>query len=313
MPNPKLETYKNKATNTVYDYTDADAQSQLSAIKDGTTIDSFGDVETALSTKYDINDESQISILDYDYVPYYADAESATRKIYWTNIKNGLKSFFDDLYCAIGLVPSGASSSNKLATASDVTGLQGNIIANTKLIKDTVGWVNKQLITYPYSVNGTAIIATVNITPSNGKFTLNGTSNEAISMPFHYRQGAGTDNNPIILPAGKYKFIKTSNKVGFLVVRTVGGSGDIFVTVGNSDTVKEFTLSETTQIGLTLTADNGTAFSNEVVEFMICDADILDNTVEPYRNTTAVALDTLKEVTANAADFAAFKTAIGNL
>ena len=119
MPNPKLETYKNKATNVVYDYTDADAQSQLTAIKDGTTIDSFGDVETALSTKYDINDESQISILDYDYVPYYADAESATRKIYWTNIKNGLKSFFDDLYCAIGLVPSGASSSNKLVTASD--------------------------------------------------------------------------------------------------------------------------------------------------------------------------------------------------
>ena len=133
MPNPKLETYKNKATNVVYDYTDADAQSQLSSIKDGTTIDSFGDVETALSTKYDINDESQISILDYDYVPYYADAESATRKIYWTNIKNGLKSFFDDLYCAIGLVPSGASSSNKLATASDVNDVwQANAVLGAK-------------------------------------------------------------------------------------------------------------------------------------------------------------------------------------
>lgn len=51
MPNPKLETYKNKATNTVYDLTDADAQSKLTAILDGTDIDSFGDVETALAGK----------------------------------------------------------------------------------------------------------------------------------------------------------------------------------------------------------------------------------------------------------------------
>lgn len=29
MPNPKLETYKNKATGVVYDYTDADAQSKI--------------------------------------------------------------------------------------------------------------------------------------------------------------------------------------------------------------------------------------------------------------------------------------------
>jgi hypothetical protein len=51
MPNPKLETYKNKATNTVYDLTDANAQASLTAILDGTDIDSFGDVETALADK----------------------------------------------------------------------------------------------------------------------------------------------------------------------------------------------------------------------------------------------------------------------
>ena len=34
MPNPKLETYKNKATGTVYDLTDADAQSKVSATVD---------------------------------------------------------------------------------------------------------------------------------------------------------------------------------------------------------------------------------------------------------------------------------------
>ena len=55
MPNPKLETYKNKATNTVYDLTDADAQGKLTAILDGTSIDSFGDVESALNDKTDLS------------------------------------------------------------------------------------------------------------------------------------------------------------------------------------------------------------------------------------------------------------------
>lgn len=48
MSNPILETYKHKATNTVYDLADSDARASISAIKDGTNIDSFGDVETAL-------------------------------------------------------------------------------------------------------------------------------------------------------------------------------------------------------------------------------------------------------------------------
>ena len=49
MPNPKWEVYENKATGIEYDLTDADAQSKLTSILDGTNIDSFGDVETAVS------------------------------------------------------------------------------------------------------------------------------------------------------------------------------------------------------------------------------------------------------------------------
>lgn len=66
MPNPKLETYKNKATNTVYDLTDADAQSKLTAILDGTDIDSFGDVESALANKVDKVSGKGLSTNDYD-------------------------------------------------------------------------------------------------------------------------------------------------------------------------------------------------------------------------------------------------------
>lgn len=66
MPNPKLETYKNKATGTVYDYTDAAAQAALADILDGTDIDSFSDVETALATKVDKVTGKGLSTNDYD-------------------------------------------------------------------------------------------------------------------------------------------------------------------------------------------------------------------------------------------------------
>jgi len=185
MPNPKWSVYGNKASGIDFDITDADAQSQLTAIKDGTTIDSFGDVETALSTKYDINDESQISILDYDYVPYYADAESATRKIYWTNIKNGLKGFFDDLYCAIGLVPSGASSSNKLATASDVA--------------DKVDWSSyaktgsDNSLVYPYRETTKTSHKATFTDNGNGTITVvtDGATDADVTFLFHTENDAG--------------------------------------------------------------------------------------------------------------------------
>ena len=66
MPNLKLETYKNKATGTVYDYTDAAAQAALADILDGTDIDSFSDVETALATKVDKVTGKGLSTNDYD-------------------------------------------------------------------------------------------------------------------------------------------------------------------------------------------------------------------------------------------------------
>ena len=66
MPNPKWEVYENKATGIEYDITDADAQGKLTAILDGTNIDSFGDVETALDGKVDKVTGKGLSTNDYD-------------------------------------------------------------------------------------------------------------------------------------------------------------------------------------------------------------------------------------------------------
>lgn len=66
MPNEKWTVYKNHETGILFDITDADAQGKLTAILDGTTIDSFGDVETDLATKVDKVAGKGLSTNDYD-------------------------------------------------------------------------------------------------------------------------------------------------------------------------------------------------------------------------------------------------------
>ena len=283
MPNAKLETYKSKATGVVFDYTDPNAQASLTAILDGTDIDSFGDVETALSTKYDINDESQISILDYDYVPYYADAESATRKIYWTNIKNGLKSFFDDLYCAIGLVPSGASSSNKLATASDVNDVwQANAVLGAK----NLALANRATTQEISATNFTVDNSDVNIVTVDGT-----TSAEAW---FNYMD--------IILPAGSYigngctGGSDTTYMLSFVIRNAANTADETTVKCFNGD-VNLNIPSGGRHVRAFIVVRNGKTLDNQLFKLMIREATDPDPTYAPYAMTN-------KQLTEKKADFA---------
>ncbi len=196
-----------------------------------------------------------------------------------------------------GKIPSGASSSNKMATASDVTGLQDNVIANTKLIKDTVGWSGKNR--FPITLdalktanwrgtwNNNVYTDTSGVTftvETEGEYVTaikaNGTASSIVSC--FYIKNANFDGKYIVngCPSGgewgdtqKYRvrigkydgtFLQTDLGSGVEVTFPSGGGAEIQLNTGI-----------------------GYACNNLTFKIMARDVDILDDTYEPYFGSTA--------------------------
>ena len=208
----------------------------IAAMKDGSSIDSFGDVETALAGKVDKVTGKGLSTNDYD------------------NTAKGI-----------------------------VTTAQDNIKANTKLIKDTVGWSRKNKlqsklasntlngVTFTHnsddtwSVSGTATADTwMNISGTfklpEGKYILNGCpQNGSVSS---YRLYIRED--PQI--SGGFSYNDYGNGVEFTITSALAQKNLVVF----------------------IAAMNGTAITTPIVfKPMLRDANILDDTYEPYFGSTA--------------------------
>ena len=280
MPNPKLETYKSKKTGTVYDYTDANAQSAITGMKDGTNIDSFGDVETALGNK--------------------ADASSVT--------------------AIEGKIPSSASSSNKLATASDVA----SRVDWSSYAKTGASNFNS----YPYDLydrTNPFTQATMTITfKDKGVVNINGTANTNGDLDIH-RRVPNNDDSDLYLPIGKYRFYcdVTSN---YSIASTYNGSFKKYAEVINGNGF-DFEITADTQsdykkadgsvlVAIYIGYTNGQVFDNADLHPMILVQDDKDNSWRPWSMTNGELTELVEgiiDAATNAADFAAFKTAIGSL
>lgn len=235
MPNPKLETYKNKATGTVYDYTDAAAQASIAAIEE--KIPDVASSENQLVTEAGLN-----------------------------NVLN----FKEDKVPGKGLSTNDYDNTAK----GIVDNIQSNVIANTKLIKDTVGWSGKNLL--PNNVvdgNYASVILTRN---ANGSFTLNGgpASGNTASMVMA----------TLTLPAGKYILSKSGRNDGYFQVTNEAQSQELYY-AGTSDALIELSVATTMVFRFRIL--QGATFSNEVFYPMLRDANILDSTYEPYFGSTA--------------------------
>ena len=86
--------------------------------------------DTAYKKMYSQNATAETTIDDADYFPYIDTSvglNGVQRKTLWSNIKSVLKTYFDTLYGSLtdvatilGLIPSTATTSNKLSTAAEV-------------------------------------------------------------------------------------------------------------------------------------------------------------------------------------------------
>lgn len=85
-----------------------------------------GTVKDQLASKFDTSDTAETDLADADYVPFYDTSASGKKKSTWANIKAKLKAYFDTLYSTFS--------------------------ATDALLKDTVGWVGKNILKIPASV-----------------------------------------------------------------------------------------------------------------------------------------------------------------
>lgn len=124
----------------------------VTAITDGTTIDSFSDVETALSGKADTSDIPDITVK--------AD-----------KVNGATNGNFAGLDANGNLTDSGKKAAD-FATPTDVSNLESR---SKSLLKDTVGWTGKNLVNAKigdiYSYNGVSFVIN-----DDGTVTANGTA-----------------------------------------------------------------------------------------------------------------------------------------
>ena len=155
--------------------------------------------------------------------------------------------------------------------------IQDNVIANTKLIKDTVGWSGKNK--FPNKTN----------TIGNNTYTVDSDGYVSTNVVSDTRSWSYENSNiKFTLKKGTYKvrgFEKTASSSGYTGLQIADDNNVNLFAVNNwndfMNNALTLTLTQDTNIGVEYKIGNG------VYAFMIYDADILDDTYEPYAGTTA--------------------------
>ena len=326
MPNPKLETYKNKATNTVYDLTDAAAQSALTGILDGTTIDSFGDVETALSGKISTSETTGLVKNDgtIDTTSYLSSVPLAN-----ANAVGGIKvgGQYDNYFSMDisgrlepvfhNITPSSegagfAASSGVYDAIQDVyevnakTGVHNIFpikLSDVKSVNTSGSWSGDV-----YSMNGVAFsfvedggyvtsVTASRFEASSSTASIYLSRNMVFKKDVEYiLNGCPNLNDDQIwlgVYGSQYEYNSKNGNDSVVISYDADTTRDIRIRVGSSSNP-----------------------SNAVFKPMIRYASDTDATYQPYVMTNGELMEKVQgiiDAANNAADFAAFKTAIGNL
>ena len=189
--------------------------------------------------------------------------------------------------------------------------ISDGVVANTQLMKKSIGWINKNLVEITTSTSTVKGIE-FTIDASSGKVTLNGTND-----------GTGASVKALNT-SGHYIYLEKDKKV----IISGGFSSTIRLDLYKSDEQSievlvgadpvTWTVPKSGYYALAIFASKNSVAENVELRPMITDADIIDQSFEPYTNEVAVKkseyttmINAILSAATDAADFAAFKTAMG--
>lgn len=158
---------------------------------------------------------------------------------------------------------------------------QNGVIANTKLIKDTVGWSGKNKLPNNASTHtNNGVTFTVN---ADGSITANGTATNDASNGWNIGK----------IKAGKYILsgcpANGSNSTYYIRIGTTDSASDTWGSYLAEETGngRLITLEADTYLTINVRVMNGQTINNLIFYPMLRDANILDSTYEPYFGSTA--------------------------
>ena len=233
----------------------------IAAIKDGSSIDSFGDVETALADKADASD-----------IP---DITGKADKVSGATSGN-----FAALDANGNLTDSGKSASD-FATPEDIEGQQS-------LLKDTVGWTGKNLLKNKgVSATLAGVTFTVN---SDGSVTTSGTSTASVWFNINGNPSGSIEFLSSLERDTDYIYSGVPSNAPAKVQMTMWDVSDLCPRVTSTAQEQTFFIpashafGERTNMSIG-TGDAGVNFDGLTFYPMIRKADIADPTYEPYHES----------------------------
>lgn len=188
---------------------------------------------------------------------------------------------------------------------SSAHAIQNRAVANAfldnyDLIEDTVGWVGKNLLPFPYEDGGskTANGITFTVNPY-GSININGTAT-ANSTYFLIRDTLLTLS--LFEKNKKYRFVSNNNNAshswsGFNLLIRVQNSNDsenyeINYADGEEFSIPSRYFDESFTVRVQLSVLNGVSVSNQTIYPMLYNSNIIDSSYEPYREPVANYIDT---------------------
>lgn len=256
----------------------------IAAIKDGQSIDSFADVETALVGKADTSDIPDITG-KADKVSSPVSGNFAGLDSNGNLTDSGKKASDFQTTLTFDNMPIDGSN-NPVKSQGIKMAIDDSQKASESLLRDTVGWTGKNLLPINLSLGSeTARGITWNVNSDKTITVQPGTASSTLWVGLVDRD---LNVYNLSLKAGTYK-LSSSQTMPSKMQISVRKYNDVFLcNLGNGDNLmeKEFILEQDTNVFVGIRFGEGLVLNNTmIIKPMIRKADIADPTYEPYHES----------------------------